>query len=196
WVTDPAQEIAEGSRLARHAADLGRDDAVALCTAGITLAYLVGDLEDGVAFTDRALALNPNLFWAWFFSGWVQLMLGEPEVAIERCGHAMRLSPNDPQIYATQEGMAAAHFAAARYAEALLWAKAAVREKPTFVAAISMVAASAALGGQLLEAQEAAARLREIEPTLRISDLKVPFSEVSADFAIFAEGLRKAGLPE
>ena len=68
--------------------------------------------------------------------------------------------------------------------------------KANLVAALSMVAASAALGGQLAEAREAAARLRQIEPTLRISDLKEPFLEVSADFAGFAEGLRKAGLPE
>jgi tetratricopeptide (TPR) repeat protein len=196
WVADPAKEVAECERLARRAAELGRDDAVALSTAGIALAYLVGDLEDGAAFTERALALNPNLVWAWFFSAWVRLMLGEPEIAIERFARAMRLNPNDPQIYATQEGMAAAHFAAGRYTEALSWAKAAIREKPTFVAAMSMAAASAALAGHLSEAQEAAAKLRQLEPNLRVSDLKEPFSEVGADFAVFAEGLRRAGVPE
>jgi adenylate cyclase len=41
WMTDPAQEITETKRLARRAAELGRDDAVALCTAGIGLAYLL-----------------------------------------------------------------------------------------------------------------------------------------------------------
>ncbi len=196
WVTDPAQEVAEARRLARRAAELGRDDAVALCTAGMALAYVVGDLEDAAAFTDRALVLNPNLVWAWFFGGWVKLMLGEPGVAIERFARAMRLSPNDPQIYATQEGMAAAHFAAGRYAEALSWAKAAIREKPAYILAISMAAASAALAGHLAEAQEAAARLRQLEPTLRISSLKEPFSELGADFAAVSEGLRRAGLPE
>ncbi|HXV30684.1 MAG TPA: hypothetical protein VD840_10165, partial [Sinorhizobium sp.] len=73
---------------------------------------------------------------------------------------------------------------------------AAIREKPAFVAAISMAAASAALAGQLSEAQEAAARLRQLEPNLRVSDLKEPFSKLGADFAVFAEGLRRAGLPE
>ena len=72
-VTDTAQEIAEVVRLAQRAAELGPDDAGALCTAGIALAYCVGDLEGGEAFTDRALLLNPNLFWAWLFSGWVKL---------------------------------------------------------------------------------------------------------------------------
>ena len=30
-------------------------------TAGIALAFVVGDLDDGAAFIDRALVLNPNL---------------------------------------------------------------------------------------------------------------------------------------
>ena len=36
WRADPVQETAEGSRLAQRAADLGKDDAVALGTAGQT----------------------------------------------------------------------------------------------------------------------------------------------------------------
>jgi hypothetical protein len=44
---------------------LGRDDALALCTAGLALAFVVGDPNDGLALIDRALALNPNLAWAW-----------------------------------------------------------------------------------------------------------------------------------
>ena len=60
-MTDRAQDIAETARLARRAGELGRDDAVALCSAGIALAFVVGDLEDGAALIDRALVLNPNL---------------------------------------------------------------------------------------------------------------------------------------
>ena len=30
-------------------------------TAGIALAYVVGDIDDGAALIDRALVLNPNL---------------------------------------------------------------------------------------------------------------------------------------
>ena len=43
------------------AAELGRDDAVALCAAGSALVVVAGDLDDGAALIDRALALNPNL---------------------------------------------------------------------------------------------------------------------------------------
>ena len=82
-----------------RAAELGKDDAVALCTAGIALDFVVGDVEDGDALMDRAIVLNPNLAWAWLFSGWSKVWLGEPEAAIERTARAMRLSPNDPHSF-------------------------------------------------------------------------------------------------
>jgi adenylate cyclase len=193
-----AQEIAEAARLARRAVELGPDDAIALCTAGMALAYVVGDLEDGEAFTDRALVLNPNLFWAWLFSGWVKLLLGSPEVASERFARAMRLSPNDTTVFGLKDGLATAHFASGRYTEALSWAKAAIREKPAFIVGICMTAASAALAGQLSEAERAIASLRQTEPKLCISNLReqVPVLGRPEYFDKLAEGLRKAGLPE
>jgi TolB-like protein/class 3 adenylate cyclase len=47
WVTDREREIAEAERLARRAAYLGREDAVALGNAGLALVVVVGDLDDG-----------------------------------------------------------------------------------------------------------------------------------------------------
>jgi hypothetical protein len=61
WMTDRLQETAEAERLAWLAAEFGKDDAVALCTAGIVLAYVVGNLDDGNALIDQALVLNPEL---------------------------------------------------------------------------------------------------------------------------------------
>ena len=57
WVIDRARNIAEAERTARRAVELGKEDALALATAGIALAYVVGDLDDGVAFIDQALAV-------------------------------------------------------------------------------------------------------------------------------------------
>ena len=93
-------------------------------------------------------------------------------------------------------GNAAAHFFAGRYAEALSSAETAVRQQPNYALAISIAAASGALAGRLSEAKKAAARLRELDPTLRIPDLMdlIPFRQPV--LARWAEGLRKAGLPE
>jgi tetratricopeptide (TPR) repeat protein len=98
-ITDPKREIAEGTRLVRRAVELGQDDAVALAGSGHTLAYLVGDLNGGAALTDRAQKLNPNLAAAWFLGGFIRIWRGEPDEAIERFTHAMRLSPLNPEMY-------------------------------------------------------------------------------------------------
>src|SRR5262245_13145926 len=133
WMLDVAQEVAETTRLARRATDLGREDAVALCWGGYALAYVAGDIDGGRAFVDKALALNPNLAAAWNFSGWIKISLGQPEAGIERVSRALRLSPNDPQAFSMYGAVAAAHLAAGRYAEALSWAERAVRDRPNLL---------------------------------------------------------------
>ncbi len=197
WMTDRSHDIAETARLARRAAELGKDDAHALCAAGFGLAWVVGDIEDGDALIERALALNPNLAAAWLFSGWVKLCLGEPEAVIERIARAMRLSPHDPHMFGLHTGIAFGHFLAGRYAEASSLAEPAAREQSNFVLATCVAAASAALAGRQSEAEKAMARLRQLMPELRVSNLKnlIPLQR-SEDFAKWSGGLRKAGLPE
>lgn len=196
WMVDPERDAAEAIRLARRAAELGTSDALALCTAGIGLAFVAGELDDGAALIDRALALNPNLAWAWLFSGWVKVWLGEPEVAIEHVRHAMRLSPHDPQVFGMHSAIAFAHFFAGRYAEALSWAQAAMRERPDTILATCITAASAALAGELTEAEKAMVRTLQLDPELRTSNLKNLYPiRRSEDFAKWEDGLLKAGLP-
>ena len=96
-----------------------------------------------------------------------------------------------------QAGTGTAHFVAGHYDEALSWAKAAVREQPSFVLSQAIVAASAALAGQLSEAQKTMVRLRQLDPGLHISNLDtlIPFKRAD-DMARLASGLHTAGLPE
>jgi TolB-like protein len=194
---DWVKETSETARLARRAVELGNDDAVALSASGFALAYVVGDLDDGAACIDRALALNPNLASAWSFSGWVRIYTGVPEVAIEHFASSMRLSPLDPLMFWAHNGIALAHFCTGRHDEALSWAEKALRVSPNYHPALRNFAASSALVGRLDDAHKAMARLREIDPTLRVSDLRdlTPLRR-SEDAARYAEGLRKAGLPE
>jgi TolB-like protein len=197
WMTDRPKEAAEAERLARQAAELGRDDPIALCAAGMALAYVVGDLDEGAALIDRALSLNPNLAWAWLFSGWVRVWLGQPEVAIEHEAKAMRLSPHDSAFFNMQAATALAHFFAGRYVEALSWVERAIRAQPNHIIALCTAAATSALLGRNGEAKTALVRLRQLDPALRISNLEevIPIRQPE-HFAIWAEGLRKAGLPE
>jgi tetratricopeptide (TPR) repeat protein len=166
WASNREAEVAETVRLARQAARLGKDDAVALYTAGIALSYIVGDHDEGKALTDRALALNPNSAWAWLYSGWVRVWLGEPEAAIDRVSRAMRLNPADPHSYSMYSALAHAYFFAGRDTDALSWAEMAIREKPEFFLIHCIGAASSALAGRLADARRAMGRVRQLDPSL------------------------------
>jgi TolB-like protein len=204
WMTDYMQETAETARLARRGVELGWDDAVALAWGGFALAYVVHDVEVGAALIDRALLLNPNLAEAWHFSGWVRIYLGEPDVAIEHLAHAMRMSPLDPLTFVTQMAIAFAHFFAGRYDDASSWAEKALaaspprlRERAVAHPALLVAAASHAHAGRLAEARNAIARSLQLNPTPHLSNLKhqIPLRRPE-DLARYAEGLRKAGLPD
>jgi adenylate cyclase len=198
WLTDPDRETADAVKLARRAAALGRDDPTALWSSGHSLASLAGELETGAAHVERALALNPNLAAAWSASGWVRMLLGEPVDAIKRFERAMRLSPSplDPLAYYAYAGMGAAHFFAGHYDEAASWARKAIHEQPNWAPALRIAAQAYALSDRIVEAREVMARLREIDPALRLSNLFAPPFRRPEDLASFTEGLRKAGLPE
>ena len=197
WMTDPAKEAAETERLARKAVALGQDDAVALCTGGFALAHAAGDHEFGARCVDRALALNPNLADAWYFAGWLSSILGEPDVGIERIERATRLNPIALFPFSAHGAIAWAHFTAGRYDEATLSARKAMLEQPNFLPMLRIFAASSAMAGHLDEARAAVARVRDLTPAFRISDVRsvAPYRRPE-DLRRYVEALRKAGLPE
>jgi TolB-like protein len=197
WISVTGNEIAEVTRLAQRAVELGKDDAMALATSGWALAFVVRDLDVGAALVDRALVLNSNLAEAWFCGGWVKNWLGEPEAAIERFARAMRLSPLDPLAIGMRSGTAHAHFFLDRYDEAASWAAMALRDNPDFQPGLRMAAASNAMAGRPEQAHKAVARLRQLNPALRVSNLKDVLGPYGhANLSRYEEGLRRAGLPE
>ena len=197
WATDDAQERADALRMARRAVELGKEDAFSLAFAGFAFAFVGREPEHGAALADRAIELNPNLALAWGICAWVRLMLGEHNTAIERATQAMRLSPLDPFMRGPQTTMAVAHLMAGHYAEAVSWAAKALQPDPNFAPAWRITAASHGQAGNVQQAQAACGRLRQLEPLLRVSNLRdvcAPYRPT--DLATFEEGLRKAGLPE
>ena len=197
WSTDVAREIAEASELARKAIELDNDDPLVLSRAGRTLAYVVGEVEQGAALLARAINLDPNLSPARTSRGWTHIYLGEGDAAIEQFQIALRLSPLDPQAYIAQTGIAFGHFFGGRYKDALAWATIATREQPNYVSAHRILTASLAASGRLDEARQACLHALQIDPAQRISGIayRTPFRR-PADIERFAEAFRIAGMPE
>ena len=109
----------------------------------------------------------------------------------------MRLSPLDPLMFSMQQVTALAHFVAAQYDESSSWAERALREQPNSLASIRLLAASYALSGRQEEARKVMVQGCQLDPNLRISNLKDRVGPYRPDdFARYLGALRLAGLPE
>ena len=90
---DPAADRLKGADFARRALEVAGDDPSILANAALALAYFGEDIGAMMALVDRALALNPSFARGWHLSGSLRLWAGQPDIAIEHCEAALRLSP-------------------------------------------------------------------------------------------------------
>jgi len=118
-------------------------------------------------------------------------------LGIEHVLRAQRLSPLDPTQPQFMASISLGHFCLGRFEEASQWAGNAVREQPNLLSPLLILAASTAQMGRLEEAQRLVPQILALSPSYRLSRIKerVPFRRPQ-DFALYAEGLRLAGLPK
>ena len=186
-------DLAEGVRFARRAIEAGNEDPDALWMGGWTVLTLGGDRAAGLSAIEHSLALNPNSALAWSFFGWAQAFHNRSAPAIEALERAMRLSPLDPLLWVLFGGLAHAHLAAGRLEAAIEWADRALDAQPRMPAVVAVKAAACAHLGRGADASACIKRLRGLRPREREMLAKQFSPEV---FAVWIEGLRKAGLPE
>jgi hypothetical protein len=73
-----------------------------------------------------------------------------------------------------------------------------LQDDPDFQSGLRIDAASNAMAGRLEQAHKIVSRLQQLNPTLRVSNLKDvlgPYRRAE-DLSRYEEGLRRAGLPE
>ena len=90
------------------------------------------------------------------------------------------------------------YFLLGHYDEAVSWAAIALRDDPDHQPSLRISAAINAMAGRPEQAQKAMTRLRQLNPSLRVSNLKGmvgPYRRAE-DLSRYEEGLRRAGLPE
>jgi hypothetical protein len=73
-----------------------------------------------------------------------------------------------------------------------------LQDNPDYQGGLRIDAASNAMAGRPEQAHKAMARLRQLNPALRVSNLKDVLSPYrrAEDLSRYEEGLRQAGLPE
>jgi adenylate cyclase len=190
---DPQFERKEAVRLFRLALSIDDSDPETLALAAVISSFMVGDCESEIEWADRAVALNPNSLSAWLFRGWVYRNAGLPEEAVQSFERAMRVSPVDPLLHRSFIGMGLALIELGRFDEAIVAAKKALRQNPSYSAAYRVLASAFAHLGRDAEAREAAARVIEHEPNFTMAAY---IGRGGKSNALSIEGLRKAGLPE
>jgi TolB-like protein/class 3 adenylate cyclase/Tfp pilus assembly protein PilF len=187
---------AEAIELARRGSRMGSDDAFALALSGHVLTYIGHEYDRGAAMVEQAVALNPNLGMAWHSRGWVSLMCGEAERALESFDRMIRLSPLDPLRVGAWTGSSFALFSLQRYEEGCATAMKSIQ---VIVDAHTLGAyiVNATNAGRTAEAEEAVRQLLARQPDFRASFAQSAFPIRSADQRQrLTASLREAGLPE
>jgi adenylate cyclase len=192
WISiDP--ELKEAATLASRASELDDSDPWAHLALGY-VAYTRRHTEEATEEIQRALDLNPNFAAAHCYLGCALAMDGQSERAIDHISQGIRMSPHDPQNAMFNAHLAAAHYLAGRYTEAVSFARKALQQRSGLTNAHRIYVASLAQAGQLDEARAALARLQQLHPENSIAWIERTIPYTPGPMAKFLEGMRKAGL--
>jgi adenylate cyclase len=186
-----------GLHHARAALAFGGDDASALATAGFVIAVMEYDYSTATAAFDRSFALSNSCALALGFSSIVRAWQGDDVMAVDHAQRAIRLSPYDPLLYIPYIGLAYAHFAEGRFADAAAAAARASESNPKFSMPYVLHAAALASLGRPEEARMVIDLLRNVEPhlTVRTALRSARFADPERKSQLGA-ALRRAGLPD
>jgi adenylate cyclase len=197
WPVDRELETRRGVELGRLAIAKARDDAEALAGGGYALAFLGGELRDGLRAIERAIAINPNYAMALSSAGWVRAYLGEARDAVAALERSIRLSPRDPMLFRAYGALAYANFLLHEFDQALAAGKRAIELNHNYTVSYRAAAAALAHMDRVEEARELVARLTELVPDVSLSTLpEVNVFKHSGGLDLILEGLRRAGVPE
>jgi TolB-like protein/class 3 adenylate cyclase/cytochrome c-type biogenesis protein CcmH/NrfG len=186
-------QLKEAATLAGRAAELDDSDPWAHLALGF-VAFVRRRTNVATAEFRRALALNPNFAAAHGYLGWTLAFDGQADQAITHLEEAIRLSPHDPQNAMFNTGLAVAHYLEGRYTDAVEYSRKTLQQRSAFTAGHRIYCASLAQDGQIDEAREALARLKEMHPDLSIAWIERHVPYTPGPMAKFLEGMRKAGL--
>ncbi len=194
---DPAEVAEEAAQLTDRAIRLDPFDARVMVLAAHVRAVLQRELAAAAVLHERALSLNPNQAMAWALSAATQAWLGETAEATRQLERYKTLTPLHPHAFVFDGTFATVRLLEHDFEGAVVAGRQATQMNPAWCA--SHKPYLAALGHLGLE-QEAATvrrRLLALEPGFGVRRFlrTEPFARAQ-DRELFAQGLRRAGVPE
>jgi tetratricopeptide (TPR) repeat protein len=185
-------EVEETAKFAARAAQLDDSDPWAH-VALAWVAFAQRQTNEAIDEYRRALELNPNFAAAYGYLGLALALDGRSDEAIENIEHAMRMSPRDPQNSVFNAGLAAAHYLAGRYTEAIGFARRSSQQRAGLIAGNRILIASLSQAGRIDEARAALQRLKETHPNISIAWVEkyVPYTAGPMAKACATPGCRR-----
>ena len=186
-------QVTQAATLAARAVELDDSDPWAHLALGF-VAFTRRRTDEAVEEFQRALDLNPNFAAAHGFLGCTLAFDARSDQAIDHIEQAIRMSPHDPQNALLNAALAAAHYQAGRYADAVGFGRKAVQQRFELTNGHRIYVASLAQAGRIDEARAALAQLQELHPENSIAWIERNVPYTPGPMAKFLEGFRKAGL--
>ena len=186
-------QVTQAATLAARAVELDDSDPWAHLALGF-VAFTRRRTDEAVEEFQRALDLNPNFAAAHGFLGCTLAFDARSDQAIDHTEQAIRMSPHDPQNALLNAALAAAHYQAGRYADAVGFGRRAIQQRFELTNGHRIYVASLAQAGRIDEARAALARLQELHPENSIAWIERNVPYTPGPMAKFLEGFRKAGL--
>lgn len=162
--------------------------------------YESGRMKQALASFEHATKLNGNHPYPHASIGAANIMLGEPEKALEPLQTSIRLSPRDHNLPVWQMFMGVALLHLGHASEAIDWLTKSAALDPGDRFTHLFLASALALSGRETEATAELAALLRLNPGLTLARFKAVEPSDTPAFldqrARIYEGLRRAGLPE
>jgi len=196
FTKDPTAALEEGLQHGEEAVALDSRDAYSHYALG-RICTILGDRGRAVTALEKAVDLNPNFAQAHYGLGFAHLWFGRAEIASDFFAVAIRLSPNDPQIWTFFHLRGFASFVLGNFEAAIADLQSAKHAKGDET---SVHLVSAANYGMMDKVDDARAALGEISRLKRVANIKnvrTRFLQMHVPYVdTLICGLRKAGLPE
>ena len=166
---DLAGEVREARRFAARACELDTMDPFVNFVMGRSY-WLVGDLDGGLPWLERATALSPSYAQGIYARAWAETLAGRARDGRDHVDLAMRLSPLDPLHYAMLGTRAFTHNALGEDVQAAWWAERAARAPGAHVLIAMIASAMHGLAGDEATSVAWASNVRERNPALTRED--------------------------
>ncbi len=193
---DPAERLAQGLAAGEQAVVLDDKDGFAHYALG-RLLHLAGQGDRAIAELEKAVVHNPSFAHGYLGLGQALNWRGRAADGIRMVDMAMRLSPQDPILWAMQNIRSTCCNNLGNYKEAVEWARKAINARADQFWPRLHLARALAEQDRLDEARVAIEEARRLKTDLSLSVIRRLLPHYHPEYLERSiDGLRKAGLPE